>query len=829
MANQKHRLATQGELHRPERTGIGNPNRLTLDFLENGQYYQDVTTGAVYRFHIPEGDTNTANGSWELLIAYDRDLASITNIGASLTGSIVGITTEEISSDNATDFVSSIPAYMYTQLREGEDIRVIDSSNIANFASFTINSDVNAGIVNVEVQEMFLANPLPAQSSITVEGAIYTAYNSMDPTKIQLGVERRDLGDSIGTVSSNINSGTIGVTTIDLKDIDPTVSLEDNQKLVLKNRAGEFDIITANGAQNLEANTGTITVDSFTAVNDYFIDQAYLYEPSYGSSSRITLTSNSISLLTQQVSDVGNSVAGLNLYVQNNFASATLFAEFQDNTNTSISQLELNATAQQSSLELLSSFQTEATNALATINATTNAQGASISLLTQYTDEANSAFSSINSFAGATNSSISLLNGYTDGANTAFSSINTFASATNSSISILNGYTDGANTAFASINSTTNALGAELVLRVDSNGNVASVALGSDADGTSIDLNADQIAINNIEFNKDGGTIGSANYVADTSGWIINGNGDAEFNQIAVRNGVIKGGSIQDGATLSNLTITGELSMGTSGVITNDNDDFSITNDGVELESGLAGKTGLSLENTLTFKRASSNSGVIGAYNTGGTIADQFGVLYLAGGYNYSTQSATGTVLLEGTHLNFSPVGTTNVNSDMLVVDSSGDGMRLGIAPDTDFYLAPTTAYSADFNKEFRYDVAEDRWRSKVDLRTDVDLIYVGSLIDASDESIKENIESVGSTLDILSQIDPKEYDLIGASNVREFGFLAQDVEPFFPNLVKDIDYTHDDGTTETVKSLSYIQFIPLLVKAVQELKQQLDDRTGTT
>ena len=155
MANKKHRLATQGELHRPERSGVGNPNRLTLDYLENGQYYQDVSTGAVYRFHIPEGDTNTANGSWELLIAYDRDLASITNIGASLTGSVVGITTAEISSNNATDLVSSIPAYMYTQLREGEDIRVIDSSNIANFAAFTINSDVNAGIVNVEVQEMY--------------------------------------------------------------------------------------------------------------------------------------------------------------------------------------------------------------------------------------------------------------------------------------------------------------------------------------------------------------------------------------------------------------------------------------------------------------------------------------------------------------------------------------------------------------------------------------------------------------------------------------------------------------------------------------------------
>ena len=809
MANKFHRLATQGELHRPERTGVGNPNRLTLDFLEDGQYYQDVTTGAVYRFNIPYGDTNTANGSWELLIAYDRSLGSITNIGASLTGSIVGITTEEISSDSATDLVSSIPAYMYTQLREGEDIRVIDSSNISNYASFTINSDVNAGIVNVEVQEMYLSTPLPAQSSITVEGAIYTAYNSMDPTKIQLGVERRDLGDSIGTLSANITNGTAGVTTIELKDIDPTVNIEDNQKLILKNRAGNYDILTANGAQNLESNTGTVTVDSFIPVYDYLVDQAFLYEPSYGSSSRLTLAANSISLLTQQVSDVGNSVAGLNLYVQNNFASATLFAEFQDNTNTSISQLELNATAQQSSLELLSSFQTDATNALATINATTNTQGATISLLTQYADSAN----------------------------TAFSSINTFAGTTNSSISILNGYTDGANTAFASINSTTNALGAELVLKVDSNGNVASVELGSNADGTSIALNADQIDINNIEFNKDGGTIGSNNYVANTSGWIINGNGDAEFNQIAVRNGIISGGSIQDGATLSNLTITGELSMGTNGVITNANDDFKIENTGISLvDSDTVGTTDADKIKFYDGAITGSPSAFIQYFKTAG-VPD---TLYLSSDADITLNSISNIRLNTGTVR----LGTTLVTSNttamsfeiaggqsaIKVNDASDNGFQIGVGAGGDTFIAPIIAGSSKFGRELIYDISEDsgdgRWEFDDDL-------YVGGVFtNPSDQRYKENIEPLQNSLDNLMSLQTVKYDMkdfLPNDDRRMIGVFAQEVEQFYPEAVSNGSITDEDGNDLPLKSVSYTQLVPILIHAIQELKQQLDDRTGTT
>jgi len=88
----------------------------------------------------------------------------------------------------------------------------------------------------------------------------------------------------------------------------------------------------------------------------------------------------------------------------------------------------------------------------------------------------------------------------------------------------------------------------EIVLKVDSNGNIAAITLSGNADdGSQITIVADDVDINNINFNKENGTIGSNNYVEDVSGWQIEGNGDAEFNSIKIRDGLIVG-SVDSGS-----------------------------------------------------------------------------------------------------------------------------------------------------------------------------------------------------------------------------------------------------------------------------------------
>ena len=47
------------------------------------------------------------------------------------------------------------------------------------------------------------------------------------------------------------------------------------------------------------------------------------------------------------------------------------------------------------------------------------------------------------------------------------------------------------------------------------------------------------------------------------------------------------------------------------------------------------------------------------------------------------------------------------------------------------------------------------------------------------------------------------------------YGFISQDVEKLFPDIVEDF---------EGIKMLAYTNFIPLLTKAIQEQQHQIED-----
>jgi hypothetical protein len=185
--------------------------------------------------------------------------------------------------------------------------------------------------------------------------------------------------------------------------------------------------------------------------------------------------------------------------------------------------------------------------------------------------------------------------------------------------------------------------------------------------------------------------------------------------------------------------------MGTSGVITNDNDDFEISDsEGIVVQNATGG-VGITNPRSIGF----TTSVGLGASMYYAFLAPVNG-LYIDSDGDIVLDAAASVDVTGSMEVN----GNITTKASSFVTNAAGGGIQMGVGADGDFFMNPTLT-SPNFSKEFRYDRTEDRWRSKVDLRTDADLIYVGSLIDASDESIKENIESVGSCLDILSQIDP--------------------------------------------------------------------------
>jgi hypothetical protein len=65
----------------------------------------------------------------------------------------------------------------------------------------------------------------------------------------------------------------------------------------------------------------------------------------------------------------------------------------------------------------------------------------------------------------------------------------------------------------------------------------------------------------------------------------------------------------------------------------------------------------------------------------------------------------------------------------------------------------------------------------------------------------------------------PRRFDWKNGDGENVAGFIAQEVETVLPDLVSDYNYTAD----ETKKSLKMGDILPTLVKAVQELKAEVD------
>jgi hypothetical protein len=99
-----------------------------------------------------------------------------------------------------------------------------------------------------------------------------------------------------------------------------------------------------------------------------------------------------------------------------------------------------------------------------------------------------------------------------------------------------------------------------------------------------------------------------------------------------------------------------------------------------------------------------------------------------------------------------------------------------------------------------------------------------GNYTPVSDERLKKNIEPVESVLDKINSLQPKKYNMMEEVNTadKHYGFIAQDLEKIFPELVS---VTPNDGDgIEDLRMVSYTELIPILVKAIQEQQKQIEE-----
>jgi hypothetical protein len=98
---------------------------------------------------------------------------------------------------------------------------------------------------------------------------------------------------------------------------------------------------------------------------------------------------------------------------------------------------------------------------------------------------------------------------------------------------------------------------------------------------------------------------------------------------------------------------------------------------------------------------------------------------------------------------------------------------------------------------------------------------YYGTYGTISDARLKENIVDATPKLADLMQVKVRNYNLIDdESKTKQIGVIAQELETVFPNMV-----TEDEDGNKAVKSAV---FVPMLIKAIQELKAEFDAYKAT-
>ncbi len=95
-----------------------------------------------------------------------------------------------------------------------------------------------------------------------------------------------------------------------------------------------------------------------------------------------------------------------------------------------------------------------------------------------------------------------------------------------------------------------------------------------------------------------------------------------------------------------------------------------------------------------------------------------------------------------------------------------------------------------------------------------------GAYIQPSDKNLKKNIEYLDNVLPRVLRLQPAKYhytDASSASLSKSHGFIAQEVEAVFPEIVR----RKEDGT----KALAYDDFAILAIQAIQEQQNMIEEQ----
>ena len=113
-----------------------------------------------------------------------------------------------------------------------------------------------------------------------------------------------------------------------------------------------------------------------------------------------------------------------------------------------------------------------------------------------------------------------------------------------------------------------------------------------------------------------------------------------------------------------------------------------------------------------------------------------------------------------------------------------------------------------------------------------------GTLSNPSDKRLKTNIVSYSGALNSIKSLPVYSYNFnnekfptMNFSERKQFGILAQELEKIFPEMVftanHEIPKEDGEDTNEMmeIKSVNYMQLVPITIKAIQEQQAIIEDQ----
>jgi hypothetical protein len=163
---------------------------------------------------------------------------------------------------------------------------------------------------------------------------------------------------------------------------------------------------------------------------------------------------------------------------------------------------------------------------------------------------------------------------------------------------------------------------------------------------------------------------------------------------------------------------------------------------------------------------------------------------------------------------------------------SSPGGTKIGIRAQ----LCKAKGY-AIFATAYSIDPQSTNWAGWFD----GDVYHSGTWLPPSDSTLKYNIAGIENALGLISNFEPKQYEFrvedyqtLHLPQGQHYGFIAQDVETFLPELVSlgssATKYDEEGGVEfEPVefRGLSYFSVIPIIVGALSERQAIIDQQTA--